>query len=318
MILVTGANGFVGNELIRCLQEAGRSVCAAVRSHVPLDTPGLTTTVVGSIGSKTDWQPSLKDVDTVIHLASRVHVMRETSLDPLAEFREVNVEGTKNLALQASQAGVKRFIYVSTVKVNGEISGDDPFRESDPPCPTDHYAVSKWEAEQALWSVSQISGIEVVVIRPPLVYGPGVRANFLRLMHWVDRGYPLPFGAVRNRRSLLYLGNLVDGLIHCVDNPSAANQTFLLSDAETLSTPELIRELACALGRRANLVNIPVGMLRIAGRVTRRSKVISRLVDSLWVDSSNIVNRLGWRPPFTVEQGLAETAMWYRNTVVSP
>jgi UDP-glucose 4-epimerase len=233
--------------------------------------------------------------------------MNDKASDPLAEFREVNTEGTLNLACQAAQAGVKRFVFISTIKVNGE-GRDAPYRETDAAAPKDAYAISKWEAEQGLRQIEQETGMEVVILRPPLVYGSGVKANFQRLLHVVRRGWPLPLGAIHNRRSLLYLGNFVDAIRLCLEHPAAAGQTFLLDDGEPVSTPELIRAVARAMGRPARLLAVPVGMLKFAGALLGKRAAIARLADSLYVDSSAIRSRLGWVPPFSMEAGLATTA----------
>jgi UDP-glucose 4-epimerase len=262
--------------------------------------------VVGAINAATAWEAALAGCDVIVHLAARVHVMDDKASDPLAEFREVNTEGTLNLARQAAQAGVKRFVFTSTIKVNGE-GRDAAYRETDTPAPADPYAISKWEAEQGLHSIAQETGLEVVILRPPLVYGPGVKANFLRLMRTVARGWPLPLGAIRNRRSLLYLGNFVDAIRLCVEHAGAAGQTFLLDDGEPVSTPDLIRALAHAMGRPARLLAVPVGVLELAGALLGKRAAVARLTGSLYVDSSAIRSRLGWSPPYTMRQGLDVT-----------
>lgn len=232
--------------------------------------------------------------------------MDDRTNDPLAEFREVNTEGTLNLAQQAAQAGVKRFVFVSSIKVNGE-GRNAPYRETDAPAPEDAYAISKWEAEQGLWRIAQETGLEVVVLRPPLIYGPGVKANFRRLLNTVARGWPLPLGAIENRRSLLYLGNFVDAIRACVEHPAAAGQTFLVDDGQPVSTPELVRAVARAMGRPARLLAVPAGVLELAGVLLGKRAVVARLTDSLWVDNSLIRTRLNWSPPYSMEVGLAAT-----------
>jgi len=258
------------------------------------------------MNAQTDWHPALAGCDAVVHLAARVHLMHDTAQDPLALYRATNTEATLNLARQAARAGVKRFVFVSSIKVNGE-GRDTPYRETDVAAPEDAYAISKWEAEQGLQRIAQETGLEIVILRPPLVYGPGVKANFLRLMQTVQRGWPLPLGAIRNRRSLLYLGNFVDAIRLCVEHPAAAGQTFLLDDGEPVSTPELIRALARAMGRPARLLAVPVGVLEWSGALLGRRAAVARLTGSLCVDSSAIRSRLGWVPPFTMEAGLAAT-----------
>ena len=291
-VLVTGPGGFVGRALVSGLTVGGYSVRKAGRN------------VVGDIGPDTDWRPLLDGVEAVVHLAARVHVMRDHARDPLAEYRRVNLEGTRGLAAAAADAGVRRFVFLSSVKVNGETT-ERPLSPEDPVDPKDAYAISKWEAEQALAEAAD--RMAVVVLRPPLVYGPGVGGNFMRLLRLVDRALPLPLGAVRNLRSFIYLGNLVGAIRFALDGPQGI---FLPSDGEDLSTSDLVRRLAAALDRPARLVPVPISLLRFAGCVTGRSEAIARLVDSLRLDG-----RIpGWTPPFGVDEGLQTTADWYRET----
>jgi UDP-glucose 4-epimerase len=239
-------------------------------------------------------------------------VLDEGAADPLAEFRRVNVEGTERLASTAAESGVKRLVFVSSVKVNGErTTGPAGFSEDDAPRPEDPYGVSKWEAEQALMRIGVATGLEIVRVRPPLVYGPGVRANFHSLMRWVARGLPLPLSAVSNRRSMVYVKNLTDALFHCVATPGAADRLFLVSDGEDLSTPDLIRRLGQALHTPARLVPVPPLALRLAGGLLGRRAMVCRLTESLTVETARIRNALNWRPPYAVDQALAETAEWY-------
>lgn len=301
-ILVTGANGFVGRALGDHLAAGGHVVVPVVRR--PCGLAG--EVVVGDMGGETAWGETLQSCGAVVHLAARVHVMHDTATDPLALYRATNTDATLNLARQAVQAGVKRFVFVSSVKVNGE-GRDEPYRETDAPAPEDAYAISKWEAEQGLGRIAQESGLEVVVLRPPLVYGPGVKANFRRLIDMIARGWPLPLGAIRNRRSLLYLGNFVDAIRVCVEHPAAAGQTFLVDDGEPVSTPELVRAVARAMGRPARLLPVPAGVLEFAGALLGKRAAVRRLTGSLWVDSSLIRSRLGWTPPFSMAAGLAAT-----------
>jgi nucleoside-diphosphate-sugar epimerase len=307
-VVITGLNGFVGRALCVELMRCGHSVRGALRQSNgrPALTEEVESVVVGTINATTDWKVALVDCAVVVHLAARVHVMNDKANDPLAEFREVNTEGTLNLARQAAQVGVKRFVFISTIKVNGE-GRDAPYRETDVPAPEDAYAISKWEAEQGLRQIADDTGLEVVILRPPLVYGPGVKANFQRLIHIVKRGWPLPLGAIRNRRSLLYLGNFVDAIRLCVEHPAAAGQTFLLDDGEPVSTPELIRAVAHALARPAHLLVVPVWMLDAAGALLGKRAAVARLTGSLFVDSSAIRLRLGWTPPYSKEAGLETT-----------
>ena len=301
-VLVTGASGFVGRALCSHLIAHGHVVVPTVRKTSSLRDE----IVVGDIGPSSDWMGPLTDCDVVVHLAARVHVMHEDAENPMALFRAINTDATLNIARQAAAAGVKRFIFISTVKVNGE-GRDTAYRQTDTAAPEDSYAISKWEAEQGLHQIAAMTGLEVVILRPPLVYGPGVKANFLNLARAVDRGWPLPLGAINNRRSLLYLGNLVDAIRLCMEHADAAGQTFLLDDGESVSTPELVRALARAMGRAARVPKIPVWILEMAGRLTGRRAALARLTGSLFVDSSAIRSQLGWTPPFSLEAGLKET-----------
>lgn len=310
-ILVTGASGFVGRPLCAELFRQGHALQAAVRSaNVRIDDVGQA--IVGPIDSGTDWSTALSDVDIVIHLAARVHVMKESTEDPLAEFLKVNLYGTENLARQAARAGVKRLVYASSIKVNGEQT-TLPFTESDGPNPQDPYGISKCEAEQALHRVAAETSLEVVIVRPPLVYGPGVGGNFWRLLKLVERGIPLPLASVENRRSMIYLGNFVDVLIACASHPDSAGKTFLVSDGEDISTAQLIRELARLMGKPPYLWPFPPTLLRLLGRFVGKLDEVDRLVGSLVIDSSKIRCELGWTPPFSVEQGLAETVGWFQK-----
>lgn len=301
-ILVSGASGFVGRALCGHLKTHGHAVVPAVRNASGI----VDEVIIGNIDSATNWTTALKVCDAVVHLAARVHVMDDTAQDPLALYRATNTDATLNLARQAALAGVKRFVFISSIKVNGE-GRDTPYLETDLAAPEDAYAISKWEAEQGLWQIAQETGLEVVILRPPLVYGPGVKANFLRLLQIVARGWPLPLGTIRNRRSLLYLGNFADAIRISLEHPAAAGQTFLIDDGQPVSTPELIRAVAHAMGRPERLLAVPVGMLQFAGALIGKQAAVARLTSSLWVDSSLIRSRLDWTPPFTLEAGLAET-----------
>lgn len=312
-VLVTGANGFVGRALCDGLSQRGHAVCAAIRSAVSSSVM-WPTAVVGDIDAHTDWGNALDGVEIVIHLAARVHVMKDVSADPLAEFRKVNLHGTENLARQAAQAGVKRFVYVSSIKVNGEqTEAGQAFSENDRPAPQDPYGVSKWEAEQALHRIAQETGLEVVIVRPPLVYGPGVKGNFISLMGAIDRGVPLPLAGANNARSLVYVGNLADALISCATHPAAAGQTYLVSDGEAVSTAMLVRKIAQSLGRGNRSFYFPPGLLRAVAALMGRAEQVNRLFGSLRVNDENIRRELSWSPPYTLEQGLQITADWYRG-----
>jgi len=312
-VLVTGANGFVGQALCAGLVDKGWSIRGVIRSgtHGARLPDGIDMVQIESICPDTNWSQALENMETVVHLAARVHVMEETAAKPLSEFRHVNTAGTEHLARTAAEAGVRRLVFVSSIKVNGERTMDAPFTEDDEPAPEDLYAVSKWEAEQALQQISAETGLQTVVVRSPLVYGPGVKGNFLRLMQWVDKGIPLPLSMVRNRRSLIALDNLIDVLVRCVESPQAAGQTFLVADGEGLSTPELIRGIGKALGRRARLFPFPSLLLRLGMKLLGMEGVSNRLFGSLVVDSSKVQRLLGWRPPVSVHDGLQKTARWY-------
>lgn len=308
-VLVTGATGFVGLALTRLLVYQGVEVVGGVRmvsSNLPL---GVSQVFVGDIQSGTDWMNALDGADTVVHLAARVHVMRDDAADPLVEFRQVNVAGTLNLARQAAMAGVRRFVFVSSIKVNGEYTVlGKPFSAHDKPVPQDPYGISKYEAERGLLDLESETGMEVVIIRPPLVYGPGVKANFASMMSWLDRGVPLPLGAVHNQRSFVALDNLVDLIVTCLDHPAAVNQTFLVSDGEDLSTSQLLQRMGSALGKPARLIPIPVGMMTFAANLLGKGAVAQRLFGSLQVDSSKARDLLGWKPVVTVDEALQKTA----------
>lgn len=317
-ILVTGANGFVGRALCSELSRRGTAVRAVVRDAARgAGLPGELA-VIGTPLHETDWSPIVAGVDAVIHLAARVHVMKETAGDPLAAFRAVNVEGTAAVAQSAARQGVKRFVFVSSIKVNGEETPERAFRADDAPAPQDPYGASKWEAELLLKKIAEETGLEVVIVRPPLVYGPGVGGNFLRLLKLVERGFPLPLGRVDNRRSMIYSRNLADALIACALHRAAAGETFLVSDGEDLSTAELIRRMAGALGTTARLLPVPRAMLGLAGRLTGKSDEMQRLISSLTVNTERIQAALGWSAPYTLDEGMAETARWYRTARVNP
>lgn len=305
-VLVTGTSGFVGKSLCHELQNQGFAAFAAVRSKNS-QVEDFEKIVVGSIDSKTDWSAALSNMDIVVHLAARVHVMAERSENPLAEFRKVNVEGTQHLAECAARAGVKRFVYVSSVKVNGEQTAL-PYTELDESNPPDPYGVSKWEAEQALLQVAAKTGLEVVIVRPPLVYGAGVKGNFAQMIKVLVKGIPLPLAAVHNFRSLIYIENLVNALILCAIHPKAAGRTYLVSDGDDISTPELLRKLGVAMGRPARLFSCPPALLKLVGKLIGKSGQVDRLLGSLQVDSSKIRRELGWQPPFTLDEGLRATA----------
>jgi nucleoside-diphosphate-sugar epimerase len=313
-LLVTGANGFVGHALCEEALARGFRGRGATRRARPLPG-GADNVVVGDIDGFTDWAAALQGVEVVVHLAARVHVMRDTSADPLAEFLQANLHATINLAVQAARAGVKRLVYVSSIKVNGEETRDGcAYTEAESPDPQDPYAISKWQAELALHEIAAESGLEVVIVRPPLIYGREVKGNFLRLLQAVDKGIPLPLAGTHNARSMLYLGNMVDALLLCATHPAAAGQTYLVSDGEDIDTPRLLHRLGDALGRPAHLFPWPPAMLKLAGRLLGKADQVERLLGSLQVDSGKIRRELNWTPPYTLQQGLQATAGWYRNT----
>jgi nucleoside-diphosphate-sugar epimerase len=312
-VLVTGAGGFVGRTLCEELLHRGYQVRAAVRALGQLSA-GMETVAVGAIDGGTDWADALRGMDTVIHLAARVHVMKDSAADPLAEFLRVNLLGTANLAQQAARAGVTRLVYVSSVKVNGEgTHGQRSYTEQDIPAPQDPYGISKRQAEQALQRIALETGLEIVIVRPPLVYGPGVKGNFISLLAAIDKGVPLPLAGARNARSLVYVGNLVDALIVCATHPAAAGQTYLVSDGEDVSTALLVEKIAQALGRNSRSFYFPPGLLRAAAALLGRAGQMDRLFGSLRISDQKIRGELGWQSPYSLEDGLRATADWYRT-----
>lgn len=310
-ILVTGANGFVGAALLAHLAHQGEPVRGSVRDPAPR---GLARDLIetGNLDATTDWRAALEGVDVVVHTAARVHLMRDRAQDPLAAYRAVNTDATLNLARQAAAAGVQRLVFVSSVKVLGEATVTNaPFTALSPPAPPDPYGQSKAEAEAGLWRIAEQTGLEVVVVRPPLVYGPGVRANFLRLMAWVDRGIPLPLAGLDNRRSLVGIGNLTALLSHCCTHPGAVGQTLLVSDGEDLSTSDLLLRMGRALGRQPRLFRAPRRLYGLAAQLGA-GNAVARLTQSLQVDISTTCSTLDWRPSLSVDACLAATADWYR------
>lgn len=312
-VLITGASGFVGRALCEEMGRRGAKLKIAIRTPQLFDTK-LEHVVVGAIDDATDWEYAVKGVRLIIHLAARVHVMRDVCNNPLDQFRKINVEGSAHLARCAARSGVKRFVYVSSIKVNGDGAYEGSYSEQSRPDPQDPYGISKWEAEQALHSVAAETGLEVVIVRPPLVYGEGVKGNFIQMLNVLSRGLPLPLSSVNNRRSLVYVGNLVDALITCATHPAAAGQTYLVSDGEDISTSDLLRRLGAEMGRPARLFPCPTRWLIWAGMMMGRADQVQRLLGSLEVDSGRIRRELNWIPPFSMQQGLQATAEWYRNT----
>jgi len=316
MILVTGSNGFVGNALIKHLAyTCSASVVGAFRHEGFPYLQGIQSVTVGDISPTTDWSIPLRETNAVVHCAARVHTMNDKSTNPMSEFRRVNVDGTINLARQAAAAGVKRFVYLSSIKVNGEFTQTGQrFTADDFPAPQDSYGISKYEAEQLLLQMACKTGMEVVIIRPPLVYGYGAKANFRSMMRWIARGVPLPLAAItNNRRSLVALDNLVDLIVTCLNHPAAVNQIFLVSDGEDLSTADLIKRISASLGRSARLFYVPPMLLRLAGNLIRKPDIYQRLCGSLQLDIAKTQQQLQWKPPISVDEGLRRATNGYHK-----
>ena len=308
-IMVTGGSGFVGRTLLERLHQDGYGLIAPSRTPLAQAPAGVVNPLVAGLAVDVDWSASLEGAAVVIHSAARVHVMNDTAADPLVEFRKANVDGTLSLARQAAAAGVQRFIFLSSIKVNGEGTElGHPYRADDTPAPQDPYGVSKMEAEQGLRALASETGMEVVIIRPVLVYGPGVKANFRSMMSWLRKGIPLPLGATGNKRSLVAVDNLVDLIATCIDHPAAANQTFLVSDGEDLSTTQLLQRMGSALGRPARLLPVPASLLEAGAAMLGRRAIAQRLCGSLQVDICKTRERLAWAPPVSVDDALRKTA----------
>jgi nucleoside-diphosphate-sugar epimerase len=306
MILVTGANGFVGAALCEQLHASGASVRGAMR--VVANTSAFETVVTANLADPFNWTAALKGVEQVVHLAARVHVMKEHSTDPLAAFRCVNVVGTGELARQAAAAGVKRFVFLSSIKVHGEYSAvNTVFTASDIPAPQDPYSQSKLEAEKELRFIGLNTGMDIVVIRAPLVYGSGVKANFSSMLRWISYGVPLPLGAIHNKRSLVSVDNLIDLIVLCLEHPSAAGETLLAADGEDISTTELLNRLGQLMGKKTNLFSVSEKWLMGAATVMGKRGVAQRLCRSLQVDIEATKRVLGWSPPLSLNQGLKKT-----------
>lgn len=340
-ILVTGPDGFVGSAVCTKLISDDLHVRGALRTESSVNREsvmvnGMESLVVGDIDAHTEWSTALDGIEAVVHLAARVHIMDDSAEDPLTAFREVNVAGTRRLAEEAAKAGVKRFVFVSSIKVNGEateatsspVNGESTaspvngesvivnctaFSECDTPAPQDPYGVSKMEAEQVLRKIEAETGMEVVILRPPLLYGPGVKANFLKLIQLADKGIPLPLGGIKNKRSLLSLTNFADLISRCVTDPRAAGETFTVCDGDDVSSAELVRRIAQALDKKPRLLPIPEGWMRLAGKLTGKSAQVDRLCGSLVIDSSHVCKTLDWQPPCTMQAELARVAAWYRK-----
>lgn len=306
-VLITGANGFVGHAF--CIEAVARGLTVRGVTRSPVDLPmDVEKVVIGSIDGNTDWHVSLTGCDAVVHLAARAHVVQEAATDPLSEFRRVNTEGTLNLARQVAVAGVRRFVFISSIGVNGADTFQQPFTPQDVAAPHSPYAVSKYEAELGLRALAEETGMDVVIIRSPLVYGPGAPGNFGSLVRWLKRGVPLPLGAIHNQRSLVALDNLVDLIVTCITHPAAANQTFLVSDGEDVSTTDLLRRMGQAMDHPARLIPVPVSWLKLAAAMVGKQDMAQRLCGSLQVDIEKTRQLLGWNPPLTLDQGLKKAA----------
>ncbi len=313
-ILVTGATGFVGTQLCNDLIIEGYMPVCAIRNASP-DLTDFVNINIGDLNRDTDWSNAFaKKIDTVVHLAARVHVMEEKEENPLDLYREVNLEATKKLAEEAVKAKVRRFIYISTIKVNGEQTFGTPFSDKDKITPPyDYYGLTKHEAEEALKEICAQSKMELVIIRPPLVYGPKVKGNFISLIKLIDKGIPLPLGALKNKRSFIYVKNLTDAIIKCITTTEAAGKTFLVKDTQTLTTAELVELIKKSIKSPALILPIPISWLNMAAKLLKKQKHIEKLTSSLEVNDDTIRKTLGWKPPFSVKEGLKETALWYRE-----
>lgn len=312
-VFITGATGFIGRALCVKMLENGWNVSGTYRDvsgdKLPAGVKGIK---IGTIENYDKAYEDLRLVDAVIHLAGRAHMINDKVIDPLSAYRSINVGGTECLARGAAKAGVKKFIFISSIKVNCE-SSQLPCTEKDLPMPGDPYGVSKYEAEEVLKTVASETGIKIIILRLPLVYGPGVKANFGNLIKLVASGIPLPLKNIHNRRSLIYIGNLTDAIFTSVVNPKAENETFMVSDCIDLSTPDLIRSIAAVMGRKAFLFPFPTILLKALGQISGKSRVIDRLAGSLFADTQKIRDVLGWRPPFTIEEGIRQTVRSFKS-----
>lgn len=313
MILVTGATGFIGKALCRRLIVQGSEVRRVVRHHrAGYFDKNSNIFYIGDIESHIDWSELLKGVSTIVHLAARVHVMNEISEAPYHEYERVNIVGTEKLALAAAESGVKRFVYLSTVKVNGE-ERNRAYTESEQPYPVGYYAKSKLRAENRLSEIAKISGMQLVILRPPLVYGPGVKANFLSLLCIVEKGLPLPLASIRNRRSLIFVENLVDVIALCCEHSFKSVKVYFVSDDQDISTPELMQTMAKKLEVPSRLFPFPPNLLYLAGKIIRKEEILKRLIGSLSIEINKIKTELDWQPPFTIDEGIQKTTEWYRR-----
>jgi nucleoside-diphosphate-sugar epimerase len=313
-ILLTGSTGFIGSELLRQLKLKKYLIHTSTRSTYEEKVNGVKNFIINQIDNDTNWSEALEGVDCVIHCAGVTTETYKSDTSVLSYYRKINVEGTRNLAFQAAAKGVKRLIFISSIKVNGErTEGFLSFKNTDTPKPEGIYAISKWEAEQSLHFISKQTGIEIVIIRPPIVYGQQVKGNFYRLINFIDRGFPLPFGKVKNLRSYVALDNLVDLIICCINHPNATGQTFLVSDEEDLSTPDLIKKISFALQKKAFLLNVPISLMKFAGKIMGKSREVDRLVSSLRLDCSHTSSFLNWNRSLSIDQALFKTVFDYNK-----
>jgi nucleoside-diphosphate-sugar epimerase len=308
-VLVTGVTGFIGRAVASALLSESYNVSGVVRKTSSLISKQINTVMIDDLAMATDWSQALASIDVVIHCAARVHVMNDDSINPLDGFRQINTYASLRLAKQAAGAGVKRFIFLSSIKVNGEVTSlAKPFKPDDDFVPDDPYGMSKYEAEQGLLAIAEETGMDVVIIRPPLVYGPNVRANFASMINWVCKEIPLPLGAIHNKRSFVALDNLVSFIIHCIHHPKAANEVFLVSDGEDITTTQLLSKVAKAFGKNVCLIPVPVNWMRFAARLIGKTDVANRLFGSLQIDSSKARDVLGWQPVVTMNEQLKKMA----------
>lgn len=317
-VFVTGATGFVGKALINELLSAGHNIVAGVRNYsveLPLEVEQQQIGDLSLLSEQNSVIDTLKKVDVVIHTAARVHIMQDNSADPLSEFRKTNVNATLSLAKQAVSAGVKRFIFISSIKVNGESTDNrQAFRETDKPAPEDAYGQSKFEAEQLLFEIGQTTPMEVVVIRPPIIYGPGVKANFASMIKIIKKGLPLPFGSISNQRSMLAIHNLVNFITLCTMHPAAANEVFLIADGEDVSTTDMLIKIAKAYKRPIRLIPVPVYLMIFIAKLTNKNNISDRLFGNLQIDITKAQHLLGWKPVVSMEQQLNKMAELDKNS----
>lgn len=314
LIAITGASGFLGQALCTSFASYGYKVRGIVRPKKVIKQDDIEYIAINNIGANTNWSDALLGVDCVLHLAARAHVMNETGSIALDKYRAINVEGTRRLAKQALACKVKRFIYLSSIKVNGETtSGSNYFTSKDIPKPEDPYGISKWEAEQVLWDIAERTNLEVVVVRPTLIYGQNMKGNLLRLFNLVASGLPLPLGSLHNKRSLISLDNLADLLIKCVHHQNAKGQTLLASDNDDISITELLHSISIALGKPSRLIPIPANLLKLCINILGKKEIANRILENLQVDISETKKLLDWQPPISISKGLDKTAKWYLN-----